>query len=223
MSHCCSPSVRQSAFALVGELAKATPSQVPAVAPHCVSLAAAMLEAPRLGAENVGAANNACWASGELAMASAASFDDPSATALAERLVAILSANRSVNSALYDNAAIALGRLAAARPAPLAPHLEQFLAPFCFALGRIRDAEEKEHAFAGLFRLVRLKPEALGAGIVPLAFAIASWRQVANLQLRAEMREVLGVYRAGVAPEQWESLLANLGSGYQERVLALIA
>ena len=219
------PSVRQSAFALIGELAQAAPAHVHVVVPHCLSLATAMLDASQLTAENMGAANNACWAVGELAMAMAIQQQrhtyEQGALALAERLVAVLGSNRSVNVSLFENSAIALGRLAVVVPESLSPHLEQFITPWCYGLCRIRDGEEKRDAFTGLFKLIRLQPSSLGPGIIPLACAVASWRQVVSAPLRAEMKEVMCVYKAGVTEEQWESLLSNLGS-YKDRIMALM-
>ena len=214
------PSVRQSAFALIGDLATAIPKQVVAIAPHCFTLATAMLESSQLTPENIGASNNVCWAVGELALVVPRDAVQGTAVALVERLVGIMTATKVVKS-LFENAAITLGRIALACPEPLAPHLDHFITPWCYGLCRISDNIEKEHAFSGLFRLIRLNPATLGAGIVPLSCSIASWQQVKNLELRSEMKETLLVYKAGVPPEQWDSVMSNLGA-YKARVETII-
>ena len=66
-----SPGVRRSAFALVGDVAKA-PGAAAHLAPmlaHIVDAAAANLEPAMVQAWNMGACNNACWSAGEMAMA----------------------------------------------------------------------------------------------------------------------------------------------------------
>ena len=217
------PSVRQSAFAVIGDLARAVPNHIHPITTHCFELAGKMLEAAQLIPENMGASNNVCWAVGELALVSAQNhtLNEQVAVSVAERLVAIMNMTK-VNKSLFENAAISLGRIALARPAPLAPHLDQFIAPWCYGLCRIRDDIEKEHAFMGLFQLIRLNPNSLGAGILPLACGIASWQHIKNEKLKLEMNEILHVYKNGVSAEQWQTLMTSLGS-YKERVLAIMA
>ena len=55
--------------------------------------------------------------------------------------------------------AITLGRVSWICPDPIAPHLGQFLAVWCGALRNVRDDIEKEHAFLGLFSMLRLNPQ----------------------------------------------------------------
>ena len=64
-----SPGVRRSAFALVGDLARACFSAVAPALPQVLELSAANLEAKNVTAANMSACNNACWAAGELALA----------------------------------------------------------------------------------------------------------------------------------------------------------
>lgn len=55
--------------------------------------------------------------------------------------------------------AITLGRVSMICPDPIAPHLGQFLGVWCGALRNVRDDIEKEHAFLGLFSMLRLNPQ----------------------------------------------------------------
>ena len=183
-------------------------------------MATTMLESSQLTPENIGASNNVCWAVGELALVVPRDTIESTAVALTERLVSIMTATKVVKS-LFENAAITLGRIALTCPEPLAPHLDHFMTPWCYGLCRISDNVEKEHAFSGLFKLIRLNPASLGGGIVPLSCSIASWQQVKNVQLRSEMKETLLAYKAGVPPDQWDSVMSNLGT-YKPRVLAIV-
>jgi transportin-1 len=60
--------VRQSGFALLGDLARGCPGHVLGALPQAAKLAMANLEAPMLIEDNMAACNNATWALGELFM-----------------------------------------------------------------------------------------------------------------------------------------------------------
>ena len=57
--------VRQSAFALVGDLAKICNSHIAPVAPQLIQLAMKQLEPAAISQETISACNNACWSLGE--------------------------------------------------------------------------------------------------------------------------------------------------------------
>jgi transportin-1 len=81
----------------------------------------------------------------------------------------ILSGAIRVTLGLKENAAITLGRVAWMAPAEIAPHLGHFCGPWCKTLRSVRDDIEKEHAFTGLVRVVRLNPEPAANSFAPLA------------------------------------------------------
>ena len=66
-----SPDVRQSAFALVGDLSKVHPGHLLPCTPQLVSLAVANLQPQNITQENMSACNNACWSLGGSSAASA--------------------------------------------------------------------------------------------------------------------------------------------------------
>jgi transportin-1 len=105
------------------------------------------------------ACNNAAWALGELLMRAPPDAVAQQAERVSAALHFILSGGVRVTPGLRENAAITLGRVAAAAPAALAPHMGHFLAPWCAALQSVRDEVEKEDAFRGLCRLVVLNVE----------------------------------------------------------------
>ena len=61
-----SPDVRQSAFALVGDLSKVCPGHLLPCTPQLVSLAVANLQPQNITQETMSACNNACWSLGAL-------------------------------------------------------------------------------------------------------------------------------------------------------------
>lgn len=60
-----SPDVRQSAFALVGDLSKVCPGHLLPCTRQLVTLAVANLQPHNITQENMSACNNACWSLGE--------------------------------------------------------------------------------------------------------------------------------------------------------------
>ena len=63
------PDVRQSAFALVGDLARACPAYLTPVLTQLVALSLANLETSAISHGTVSACNNACWSLGTLSRA----------------------------------------------------------------------------------------------------------------------------------------------------------
>ncbi len=115
---------------------------------------------------NLSASNNACWSLGELAIKVSSDDLQPVVAPLAERLVPVLAAPAgSMPRSIIENSAITLGRIAWTCPEPLAGALEHFVWHWCHALRSIRDDLEKEHAFLGLCRLLRLNPQVWFLGV----------------------------------------------------------
>ena len=83
--------------------------------------------------------------------------------------------HENVNKSLLENTAITLGRLGLVAPDLTAVALGSFVQPWCIALRSIRDDVEKEHAFHGLVRMIRLNPHAPLNALMPLCDAFVSW------------------------------------------------
>ena len=207
-----SPGVRRSAFALVGDVAKA-PGAAAHLAPmlaHIVDAAAANLEPAMVQAWNMGACNNACWSAGEMAMAFPPETLAPHAPRLAAAFCRVLS-QTMVHRSLGENAAIALGRFALRCPDHIKQGFAELVTPWCGALRRLRDGVEKEHAFAGLVALARAAPEGGVGGLAPMMHAIASWQRVRDAELHANLLAVMRHYEALLGPERWAELANALG------------
>ncbi len=202
--------VRQSGFALMGDLAKTCPSHLQPVLRRSLESCCAMLQQDNEELQRcIQAANNACWAIGELALRAPAAELEPCMLGLVQSVAGVLSRRLEVSKGMLENAGIALGRLAMRCPQPLAPHLQSFVQPWCLALRRVRDGEEKEQGYTGLCTLVQLNPMAAMPAFVPLANAFASWRKLDNPALHRQMAEILRGYQARArasAPRRARSL-----------------
>ncbi|KAL0788844.1 hypothetical protein Bca101_005090 [Brassica carinata] len=176
---CCmdeAPDVRQSAFALMGDLARVFPAYLQPRLLEFLEIACQQLSA-NLIRENLSVANNACWAIGELAVKVGQEVSSI-VTNVVSSLGLILQHEEGVNKSLVENSAITLGRLAWIRPDLVAPHMEHFMKPWCLAL--VRDDNEKEEAFRGLCAVVKVNPSGGVSSLVFICKAIASWHMLGN-------------------------------------------
>ncbi|KAH9321782.1 hypothetical protein KI387_016421, partial [Taxus chinensis] len=185
--------VRQSALALLGDLAKVCAVHLQPNLPDFLSSAAKQLQ-PAEVKENVSVANNACWAIGEIAVKVRQEIA-PTAMSIISCLVPILSNTEGLNKSLLENSAITLGRLGWVCPEIVSPHMEHFMRPWCFALRTIRDDVEKEDAFRGLCAMVRANPSGALSSFVHMCQAIASWHEIRSEDLHTEICHVLHGYK----------------------------
>lgn len=206
------PDVRQSGFALVGDLAGACPVHLKASIGDIVGAALANLQPVAVTQINMKACNNATWALGQLAVACSPEELDPFALPALDRLAVLLSAPvGGLPRSLVHNAAIALGRVAWRRPELVAPHAALYLGPWCGALRGIGDGKEKEHAFLGMCAVLKLNPDAGAGAFTALCAAVVSWREVTNEALRNDLTQLMRGYKAQlVSLGQWEAALASL-------------
>ncbi|THG00612.1 hypothetical protein TEA_008280 [Camellia sinensis var. sinensis] len=132
---CCiddAPDVRQSAFALLGDLARVCPIYLQPRLSEFLDVATKQLNTPKLK-ETIAVANNACWAIGELAVKVREEIS-PIVMTLISCLVPILQHAEEFNKSLMENSAITLGRLAWVCPELVSPHMEHFMQAWCIAL-----------------------------------------------------------------------------------------
>ncbi|KXZ52849.1 hypothetical protein GPECTOR_8g231 [Gonium pectorale] len=218
------PDVRQSAFALVGDLASACVAHLLPVLEGLVGRSLALCELPALSDANLPSANNACWSLGEVVVKVDSERMAPHAEAIAHRMTSILaySGPGRMPPSILENASITLGRTAWRCAEQLAPHLGHFVAAWCGQLRNIRDGTEKEHAFLGLCRLVRMNPEAALPAFPVLCAAFASWRSLACEGLRNEMAQIVQLFKASLAPSgRWEAVLAGVTEPVRGKLAAM--
>ncbi|OMO87359.1 CLIP-associated protein [Corchorus capsularis] len=201
--------VRQSALALLGDLARVCPGYLHPCLSQFLSVAAKEMSSCNL-AESVAVANNACWAIGELAVKVRQEVS-PIVMTVVSSIVPVLQHAEHANRSLIENSAITLGRLAWVCPEIVSPHLEHFIQEWCTALSTIRDDIEKEDAFRGLCAIVRTNPSGALNSLGHICSAIASWHVIRSEELHNEISQVLLGYKQVAKGEKWELQGSGLG------------
>ncbi|KAG8829917.1 hypothetical protein FRC17_005777 [Serendipita sp. 399] len=211
-------SVRQSGYALIGDLAM---SCFDVLKPHLLlimpELIAQLDPAPKV--EFVSASNNAAWSAGEIALHYGG---DPEfnqwAPQLVLRLIPILMNPQSPKS-LSENAAVTIGRIGLVQPQVVAPHLESFAVSWCQALVDIKDNEEKDSAFRGFCTLIQTNPHGITRDFMWFCHAVVRW-QNPSAELNEMFANILQVFRQQIFGAQWENQLLTYGPTIAERLRA---
>ncbi|KAL7206995.1 hypothetical protein ACSBR2_019648 [Camellia fascicularis] len=208
---CCmddAPDVRQSAFALLGDLARVCPIHLHPRLSEFLDVASKQLSIPKLK-ETISVANNACWAIGELAVKVRQEIS-PIVMTVISCLIPILQHAEELNKSLIENSAITLGRVAWVCPEVVSPHMEHFMQSWCIALSMIRDDIEKEDAFRGLCAMVRANPSGALSSLVFMCKAIASWHEIRSEELHNEVCQVLHGYKQMLRDGAWDQCMSAL-------------
>ncbi|KAF8141179.1 armadillo-type protein [Boletus edulis] len=208
--------VRQSAYALVGDLAMGC---FTLLGPHLPSIMAELIQQldPEPKVEFVSACNNAAWSVGEVALRYGR--DDPEfqqwVNPLIARLIPILLHPKAPRS-LHENAAVSIGRIGLMHPVLVAPHLPEFAQAWCQALYEIRDNEEKDSAFRGLCTLVQTNPAGIAKSLLWFCNAVVRWNNPSP-ELNAMFQQLLTGFRnhdvAG-----WQAQVASFPPAIQDRL-----
>ncbi|KAK2833571.1 hypothetical protein Q5P01_017460 [Channa striata] len=162
------PEVRQSSFALLGDLTKACFLHVkPCIAEFMPILG------HNLNPEFISVCNNATWAIGEISMQMGAEMQ-PYVGMVLPNLVEIINRPNTPKT-LLENTAITIGRLGYVCPQEVAPQLQHFIRPWCTSLRNIRDNEEKDSAFRGICVMIGVNPAGVVQDFIFFCDAVASW------------------------------------------------
>jgi len=188
--------VRQSTFALLGDLSKSCFGKV---CDHLGQIIPILIQ--NLNLTHVAVCNNACWALGEIAEKVGTAIG-PFVNPIMTPLTALIHTN-NLHRGLLENIAITIGRLSGAAPEQIVPHLESFVASWCLGLRLLRDNEEKESAFRGLVKVVSKNPEGIVKHFVYLCEAIASWHQPPPRDLQESFYHILHGFKTSVGPQIW--------------------
>lgn len=208
--------VRQSAYALVGDLAMGC---FQLLRPHLPAIMAELIEQldPEPKVEFISACNNAAWSVGEVALRYGR--DDLEfqqwVNPLIARLIPILLHPKAPRS-LHENAAVSIGRIGLMHPNVVAPHLPEFAQAWCLALYEIRDNEEKDSAFRGLCTLVQTNPAGIAKSLLWFCNAIIRWHQP-SAELNSMFQQLLSGFKhhdeAG-----WAAQVSSFPPVIQERL-----
>ncbi|KAI6094627.1 armadillo-type protein [Pisolithus croceorrhizus] len=210
--------VRQSAYALVGDLAMSCFSLLRPQLPAIMNELIQQLD-PEPKVEFISACNNAAWSVGEVALRYGR--DDPEfqqwVNPLISRLIPILLHPKAPRS-LHENAAVSIGRIGLMHPVLVAPLLPEFAQAWCQALYEIRDNEEKDSAFRGLCTLVQVNPAGIAKSLLWFCNAIVRWNNP-SAELNAMFAQLLTGFR-NHDPTGWRAQVATFPPTIQERLAA---
>ena len=201
--------VRQSAFALVGDLSKNCFEYIRDALPQFLPILIQNLSTAK-DPTKVTVCNNATWAIGEIAVKYNPESMAPFINVILDRMIDMINFE-DLSKSLLENVAIALGRLGLVCPEIVAPRYQDFLARWCVILCTFRDDIEKDHAFRGLINLIRLNPNGAVRDFMYLADAICSWKKPKD-DLAQLFYEVLLSFKEGMGAN-WERYFNDFPPG----------
>jgi len=176
-------SVRMSAFALMGDIAKQCPQILQ------VGLKELLFEAIScIDSMYPSVCNNAVWAIGEVCVkcqGNPATLQ-PYYKDIVQNLLCLLMANRYGEDengmpvqGLVENAASTMGRLAKVNPEFVVRDLPRIFSGWCSGMSKIRDPIERRDAFEGFILSVQANPDTIRNAseddITSILFAVVSW------------------------------------------------
>ncbi|XP_045459625.1 transportin-1 isoform X2 [Melitaea cinxia] len=189
------PEVRQSSFALLGDLTKACFQHVLPYIPEFLPILGM-----NLNPELISVCNNATWAIGEISIKLGPETSKYIPLVLSN-LVEIINRPNTPKT-LLENTAITIGRLGYVCPHDVAPVLHQFVRQWCTSLRNIRDNDEKDSAFRGICQMIQVNP----GGVVPdfmfFCDAVASWSHPKD-DLKEMFTKILHGFKAQVGDDNW--------------------
>ncbi|RKP11309.1 armadillo-type protein [Piptocephalis cylindrospora] len=162
--------VRQSAYALLGDMAISVFSHIQ---PHLSDLMPELIGQVDPNSEFVSVCNNAAWAGGEISLQFGEGMT-PYVSPLLERLIPLL--GEGIQRTLSENAAIAIGRLGLSCPSLVAPSLDVIGERWCKALRIVSDNNEKESAFRGFCAMIQANPSGLSPIFPYFVDAVVQWQ-----------------------------------------------
>uniref|UniRef100_A0A8C6B015 Transportin-1 n=1 Tax=Monodon monoceros TaxID=40151 RepID=A0A8C6B015_MONMO len=202
------PEVRQSSFALLGDLTKACFQHVkPCIADFMPILGT------NLNPEFISVCNNATWAIGEISIEM-----QPYIPMVLHQLVEIINRPNTPKT-LLENTAITIGRLGYVCPQEVAPMLQQFIRPWCTSLRNIRDNEEKDSAFRGICTMISVNPSGVIQDFIFFCDAVASWINPKD-DLRDMFCKILHGFKNQVGDENWRRFSDQFPLPLKERLAA---
>uniref|UniRef100_A0A8B9BVK0 Transportin-1 n=1 Tax=Anser brachyrhynchus TaxID=132585 RepID=A0A8B9BVK0_9AVES len=204
------PEVRQSSFALLGDLTKACFQHVkPCIADFMPILGT------NLNPEFISVCNNATWAIGEISIQMGIEMQ-PYIPMVLHQLVEIINRPNTPKT-LLENTAITIGRLGYVCPQEVAPMLQQFIRPWCTSLRNIRDNEEKDSAFRGICTMISVNPSGVVQDFIFFCDAVASWVSPKD-DLRDMFCKILHGFKNQVGDENWRRFSDQFPLPLKERL-----
>ncbi|XP_026739177.1 transportin-1 isoform X1 [Trichoplusia ni] len=189
------PEVRQSSFALLGDLTKACFQHVLPYIPEFLPILGM-----NLNPELISVCNNATWAIGEISIKLGPETSKYIPLVL-NNLVEIINRPNTPKT-LLENTAITIGRLGYVCPHDVAPVLHQFVRQWCTSLRNIRDNDEKDSAFRGICQMIQVNPAGVVQDFMFFCDAVASWTHPKD-DLKEMFTKILLGFKNQVGEENW--------------------
>ncbi|KAK4318649.1 hypothetical protein Pmani_010366 [Petrolisthes manimaculis] len=190
------PDVRQSSFALLGDLTKACFHHV---APYISEFMPILGQ--NLNPEVTSVCNNATWAIGEISVKLGSDMRVYINLVLKDLIFIMNKPNTS--KTLLENTAITIGRLGYVCPNDVAPVLQQFIRQWCITVRNIRDNEEKDSAFNGVCNMISVNPDGVVEDFNFFCDAIVSWTNPKQ-DLKEMFHKILHCFKEQVGEENWK-------------------
>ncbi|KAJ8923719.1 hypothetical protein NQ315_010300 [Exocentrus adspersus] len=207
------PEVRQSSFALLGDLTKACFQHVQ---PHISNFLPILGQ--NLNPEYISVCNNATWAIGEISIKLGADTR-PYISLVLNQLIDIINRPNTPKT-LLENTAITIGRLGYVCPHDVAPMLHQFVRQWCISLRNIRDNEEKDSAFRGMCQMIQVNPAGVVSDFIFFCDAVASWITPKD-DLKEVFIKILHSFKTQVGEENWKRFSDQFPPQLKERLTQL--
>uniref|UniRef100_A0A915E4P1 Transportin-1 n=1 Tax=Ditylenchus dipsaci TaxID=166011 RepID=A0A915E4P1_9BILA len=202
--------VRQSSFALLGDLAKACYVHLQPTVHQFIPILAA-----NLNPEQVSVCNNSIWALGEISLKLGEGMRQY-IQAILPLLIQVMNREKGPKT-LLENTAITLGRFGLSCSAEVSPFLADFIRPWCLALRNIRDNEEKESAFKGMCYMINTNPQGVATYFIFLCDAIASWTTPTE-ELKYMFHRILYAFKTQVGNENWQNFVNQFPQPLKQRL-----
>lgn len=204
------PEVKQSSFALLGDLTKACFQHVKPCTPQFMPILGR-----NLNPDSISVCNNATWAIGEISVKLGEDMREYVPIIL-NQLIVIMNRPNTPKT-LLENTAITIGRLGLVCPHEVAFMLQQFVRPWCASLRNIRDNEEKDSAFRGMCHMITVNPAGVVQDFIFFCDAVASWTNP-KPELKEMFHKILHGFKDQVGEENWKQFSDQFPEQLQERL-----
>eukprot|EP00019_Armaparvus_languidus_P001769 CAMPEP_0168587482 /NCGR_PEP_ID=MMETSP0420-20121227/4901_1 /TAXON_ID=498008 /ORGANISM="Pessonella sp." /LENGTH=626 /DNA_ID=CAMNT_0008622763 /DNA_START=182 /DNA_END=2059 /DNA_ORIENTATION=+ len=193
--------VRQSAFAVAGDLAVNAPTLI---APHLEELVPALLH--NIRPFYIGLSNNVVWTLGELALLLKEQFRDV-VPPLLERLLPMMQ-DEQLHPHLLHNVCVCLGRVAIHHSDQLTPHINSFIKQWCAFVRCMTTDSEKHSAIEGMCALCETAPREIMPHFIFIVDVIASYHG-APPKMKERLHSLLFAYKDAFG-EHWNAFYARV-------------
>jgi len=203
--------IRQSAFALVGDLVKTSLIHIKSALSQYIPILTNNL----FPVENIAVCNNASWAIGEIAIRVGEGIK-PYVLSIMQKLILLMN-KQNLNQSLAENTAITIGRLGLVCPDAVAPQLEQFIQSWCITVRNIRDDTEKDSAFRGLCKMIKENPNGVVKYFIYVCDAIASWEHPQQ-DLKEMFFAILHAFKSSMNQQTWDEYYKTFPTKIREKL-----